>query len=293
MNKRTQGIIALVLLTLVFASMGLFARFLSTGFSLFQQVYLRVAAALFIGYLVFRKDIHFSKLRKIKSREWLLLAARATANYVLGVVLFTKAILLTKYGNVSFIGALPLTAVLGFIFLKEKVTLWKVLCVVLAFAGVALITVKDTSSLLFLGGGEMAALLSCIACSFGYISRRFHSKLLNNKEITLLIFAISLPLLMGLSFVFGEGVPSAHWSWMLLATVLVAGAFNTANMFLSNFGFEHVEAVLASNILTLESAFAVALGFFVFREVPVMQELMGGVLIVASVFWMNSLETTS
>lgn len=56
--NRQKGILALVLLSLVFASMGLFVRYLNTEFTLLQQVYLRVLAAFILGLFIFRKDIH-------------------------------------------------------------------------------------------------------------------------------------------------------------------------------------------------------------------------------------------
>jgi len=52
-----------------------------------------------------------------------------------------------------------------------------------------------------------------------------------------------------------------------------------------------VEAVLASNILTLESFFAIFFGFIFFREVPALKELLGGLIIIISVVTMNVLES--
>ena len=67
--EHQKGVLALVLLSMVFASMGLFARYLSTGFVLLQQVYLRVFAAFFLGLIVFKNDLDFKKLKKISKKR--------------------------------------------------------------------------------------------------------------------------------------------------------------------------------------------------------------------------------
>ena len=72
--------------------------------------------------------------------------------------------------------------------------------------------------------------------------------------------------------------------------IIGAGTFNVANVFLINYGFEKVDAVLASNILTLESFFAILLGFLFYGEIPLVKELIGGAIIISSVIWMNQLK---
>lgn len=289
-TEHQKGVLALVLLSLVFASMGLFARYLSTGFVLLQQVYLRVFAAFMLGLICFKNDLDFKKLKKISKKEWGLLVFRSATSYLFGVTLFTQAIILTKYSNVSFIGALPMVAILGAILLKEKLTTKKLLLVLTAFAGVVLIAVKDYSHLLVWGKGEVIALISTFAFSLSYVARKWHSDLLNNKEITQITFFLSFIMIFITSLVKGDGLPLTGWHWGLLLAVLGAGLFNVINMFLTNYGFQKVEAILASNILTLESVFAIVLGFLFYKEVPIAKELIGGIIITLSVIGMNKVE---
>jgi drug/metabolite transporter (DMT)-like permease len=123
------------------------------------------------------------------------------------------------------------------------------------------------------------------------VTRKWHSSLLNNKEITSIIFFISAIAVSITSFVAGDGLPVGHWTWGLLGAVLGAGLFNVINLFLTNYGFQKVDAVLASNILTLESLFAVILGFIFYREMPGLKEIIGGLLIVGSVVLMNQVDS--
>jgi len=155
---------------------------------------------------------------------------------------------------------------------------------------VVFISVPDFRNVLLWGHGELMTLISVVFFSLSYIARKWQSKALNNYEITAVIFAISMAIVFITSISLGEGLPLSNWSYFLLAVVVGAGLFNVGNLLLTNYGFERVEAVLASNILALESLFAIAIGFMFFRETPVVRELVGGTLILISVIKMNQLE---
>lgn len=80
-SEKKKGVLALILLSFVFACMGIFARYLNAEFTILQQTYLRIAGAFVIGIIVFWNDIHINKLRKIKSKEWLVLIVRSASLY--------------------------------------------------------------------------------------------------------------------------------------------------------------------------------------------------------------------
>lgn len=290
-TDKEKGVLSLILLALVFSSMGLFARYLATGFLLFQQVYLRMLAAFIVGFFVFHKQLDLSKLKKISSKDWLIIIVRAVSYALFGIILFTQAIVLTKYSNVSFVGSIPTTAILGFILLKEKFSWKKMLLILLAFLGVLLISVKDYSHIFVWGRGEVLTLISTVFFSISYIARKWQSDLLTNKELTVINFFVAFSAVFIVSLLKGDGLPLTGWHTGLFMAVIGAGIFNIMNVFLTNYGFQKVEAVLASNILTLESFFAIILGFVFFKEVPLLKELLGGVVIVTSVIAMNNLES--
>jgi drug/metabolite transporter (DMT)-like permease len=288
-SEKTKGIIALILLAAIFASMGIFVRFLQGDFTILQQTYLRIFIAAVLGTIVFAKDIHLTKIFKISKKDWALLLLRAISLYVLAVTLVSYAYTVGKYSNVSFIQDIPFTAILGFILLKEKITKPKILYITVGFLGVILISVKDYSNLFSWGHAELFSLISGFFFAFSYIARRWQSNVLNNKEIAVYIFYIATVLLVLTSVIFGEGIPHSSWNSTILLILLGAGAFNVANLFLTNYGFEKVEAVIASNILGLETLFAVVIAIFLFHELPSIKELIGGLLIVFSVYKMNKL----
>ena len=286
-TDRQRGVLALVVLAAVYASMGLFARYLNTGLLVFQQVYLRVFAAFFLGLICFNKNLDFSKLKKVSQKEWLLLIFRSAAIYLFGVTLFTKAINIAKFSSVSFIGSIPITPVLAVLILKEKLTWKKIILILTAFLGVTLIAVKDYSQIFTWGNGEVTSLISTFFFSAGYVTRKLHSNLLNNKEIVQIMFFFAFLMVFAVSLLKGDGLPIDNWHPVLLLTVLVAGLFNVINNFLQNYGFQKIEAILAGNILTLQSVFAVLLGFLFYKELPNLKEWLGGIIIIASVIAMN------
>ena len=133
-------------------------------------------------------------------------------------------------------------------------------------------------------------MISVIFFSLSYISRKWHTKILNNYEITISVFFLAFLSIFFVSLFLREGLPINNWTPFLLLIVLGAGIFNLGNLLLTNYGFARVEAVLASNILALESVFAIIISLIFYKEVSNLKEIIGGILILFSVIQMNKLE---
>lgn len=290
LSDKQKGILALVGLAIVYASMGIFVRYLSLSFAFFQQIYLRLFTAVVIGFLIYNRSLNYQKLKKIKPEEWLLLIFRATTYYLLGLALYTKSILLTKISTVSFIGSIPMTAILGMLLYREKITYKKVAFLLLSFIGVVIISVKDFSSIFDWRLGELLTLISVIFTSLSIVLRKNQSKLLSNNEMSQIIITIAFIMLFFTSFFAKESLPLTGWSTGSMLIVIIAGLANTIMIFLTNYGFEKIQTVIAANILTLEMFFAVLIGLMFYREIPSLKEIFGGVLISFSVIQMNKLE---
>ncbi len=285
-----KGVISLIVLAFVFATMGVFARYLSTSFELFEQTYLRIGFAFLLGVVLFYKDINWSKLRALPRRDVGILIFRAITLY-LGVTLFTEAILHTKYGNASFVSTLPLLPLFGYIFLKERLSLRTITYIGIGFIGILFITITDFDHLT-VGYGELMALLSMLAFDFSYIARRWHSDYLNNKESTVFMFVAGAIFLFATSLALGEGLPTPdQFTLIIIGTLLLAALFNVANLYLTNYGFERVKVGVAGNILTLETVFALLYSLFLFGESPLLREYIGGTLVVLSVYLVNRQES--
>lgn len=290
-TNEQKGILALVILCLGFGVIAIAARHLSSYFTLFQQLYLSLAVAFIFSLFIFRTNLIIKRLKKVPKKDWFIMFLRVVIGYIIAASLYRESLVLTKISNVTFIQSIPFGAILGWILFKEKFTLKKFLLLMLAYIGVLLIAVNDYLSVLVFGKGELFSLISTGLFSFSYICRKWMTDYLDDKEMTQILLFIGAVLLAGISFGRGEPLPHINFEWLLLISLFFTGIFNVLNIYLINYGFKNVPVVLASNILTLESVFALILAFIFYRELPSLKELAGGVLILSSVIAMNHTES--
>jgi len=285
--QRTKGILALIFLAVIYGFTGVLTRYLNIYFSLFQQIYIRIFLGFVLGILLFRNSLDLSKLKKISKEEWGLLILRSAASFLIGAVLWVKASTITKLANISFIDALPLTATLSFLVGWDKASVRKIMLLLLSYIGVVILSVKDFSNITSFGFGELLVLASGLFFAYRNISRMWHSKLLNDQEITILMFFLGFIMLFFLSIFLGESLNFPISDINMVAVVLLGGVLMVINIFLTNYGFANVSLVLGNNLLNLEAIVAILVGFFLYQEKPVAQELLGGVLIIFSVWQMS------
>jgi drug/metabolite transporter (DMT)-like permease len=289
-SEQEKGLIAIVALTLIYGLLPLFPRYLNASFDLFQQIYLRMFAGFIILLIVFHKQINFHKLLHLPLKEARWVFLRAFIYYGLGVGLYTLAILMTKVGNVVFIGSIPMTALLGFWLLKEKVTWQKIVLLILSAIGVMIIAVKSFTGTFAFGLGELFALISSFFIALGLVTRRIQSTHLTDYETAVLMVLFAGVQLFVISLLVGEPLPTKGWSFGIVGVLLASGLTVASLSFLMNYGFARVEAVLAGNITTMSTFFSILTAFIAFGEVPVLQELLGGLLIVTSAILMHRVE---
>ena len=289
MTEKTKGVLALLGIALVWSLMAMLPRYLSTALPLFQQVYLRFfCAAVFIA-IIFRKQINFRQIFSGSAKDYWPIFLRTLLYYYLGVTLYTQAVIVTKISNASFIGALPLMAVLGFILFKEKVTASKVWLIILSFFGALIISVQDYSRAFVFGWGELIALTSAFFISWGMLVRKWETKKFNNAGSSFLVMALATIMVFMTSLFTGEALPSRIPNGTI-AALLLGGLFNTVLVILMTFGMRRVKGVLASNLLQLEVPLTVLLALFFYQEIPMFKDLFGGSLIFTAAFLMNRLE---
>lgn len=291
LNKSQKGVLALVLLSLGFGGIAIAARFMGTVFTSFQQLYLSAGIGFLISLFIYKRSLTVNKIRRLPVKDWLIMLFRILIGYLIAGPLYRDSIVLTKISNVTFIQSLPFSAILGWLIFKEKFSFKKLLYVLVAFYGVVLIAVTDYSSLITFGKGELFSLISAVLFSLSYLARKWQSDFINDLEMTQILLFLGAVFLFITSVLLGEKFPAVNWNWILLTALFFSAFFNTINLFLINYGFRNVKAVLASNIITLEAVFALMLAFIFYRELPNLKEFIGGILIMFSVVQMNKLET--
>ncbi|MEK7530733.1 MAG: DMT family transporter [Patescibacteria group bacterium] len=289
MSDRMKGVIAMVALAFIFACMGAFARYLQFDFSLLQQTYLRIGVAFLIACLFFSADSSVHKYIRVPPLDWLVLTFRAVCLY-LAVLLVSAAYIKGNYSNVSFVSALPLLPLFGYFLFNERLTKQIIAMVLVGFVGVTLIAVKDWSDIFSFGLAELYALTSIIFFDLSYVSRRWHSEHLTNRETATVIFGIGALLMFIVSLAIGEGMPDPlAFSPPIIGVILIAALFNVANLILTNYGFSKLSITLAGTILTLETVFALLISIFVYAEFPSFIELVGSAFVLFAVYRMNQI----
>lgn len=289
-DKHTKGVLALVFLAFGFGAVAIAVRALGQDFSLYQQLYITIGLAFIFSLFIFPCSLSIAKFKQVPLKDWLIIAFRVIVGYLIGAALYRQALMLTKISNVTFIQSIPFSAIFGWLLFKEGFTIKKLALVISAYFGVVIVSVKDFGSVLSFGKGEIYSLISSALFSLSFVSRKFQSSILNDKQMTQILLVFGAIALVIISVLMGEGVPQINLNSNLFVVILFISLFNAINIYLINYGFGHIKAVLASNILTLEALFALVLAFIFYRELPTIIEFSGGMIIIASVVMMNRLE---
>jgi drug/metabolite transporter (DMT)-like permease len=289
-DKSSKGVVALVFLSFGFGLIAITVRYLSGYFTLFQQLYLTIGLAFVFSLFIFPRTLSLKRLKQIPIKDWIIIFLRTLAGYTLGTSLYRESLNLAKIANVAFVQSIPFAGLFGWILLKEKFTWKKLTLLMLAYLGVIIISVNNSSSILTIGKGELIAFISSALFGLNYVMRKWQTNFLNDKELTQILIFLGAIIFFILSLISGEKLPVISLQWLLIVSLVTTALLNVSNVFLISYGFKNVKAVLASNILTLESIFALILAFIFYHEFPTIKELFGGIIIIASVIQMNRLK---
>lgn len=290
-NITPKGTAALIVLAAIYAIFGVFARYLSNGIGLYEQWYLRLGVAFILGAIVFHKRISWKEFRNLPSKEWQVLLFRTVIGQVIGVGFFTLAAERTQIGVLAIMGALPASSLLGILLMHEKTSWKRALLLALSFFGALIIVINSVHDVASLNIGAIYALLSTFFFGLMLVGRRWHTGALNNQEITVAMLGIASLSAYILSVILYHRlvIPFSHWNTEFSLVVLTAGGLSVASFYLANYGFEHVSAVIAGNILTLEVLFGPLFGWMFYGEILKPRVVIGGIIIVISVMLMNKL----
>ncbi|WP_457568149.1 DMT family transporter [Desulfurobacterium sp.] len=235
-------------------------------------VFFRVLFAFpFVFYLAVRQDSlkGFFKLKPF----WPLFLS----GVMLGVnwVFFFWAIAVTDVATVVTIYyAGPVVSILlASIFLDEKMNLFTIASIVLAFAGVVV-----SSGGLNMDRGAFVALLAAV--SYGFLG--FFSKIstAHHRAITVTAWQVLIAVFITFPFVLFS---DWHFTTAGLFITLIAGVVHTAlALFLWYDALNFISVSFASILQYLDIVFAVILAFFFLSQVPSARQVVGALLIVVA-----------
>ena len=272
-NNNLLGIALMLLATFLFAVMDATAKWLVTAdVSAFQVIAVRSwMICLFIPLLLLARG----EIQQMKTQQPWHHLARGMIGCLAPAAFFTslKTLPLADASVIFFSAAFILTAASA-IFLKERVGIHRWSAVVVGFIGVV-IAMNPT------GGGPLLAYLMVLFAAMIYSLLFIWGKQLTKQDsVLLLVFSTNL----GMGVVASAVLP---WVWvpitfqMFLELLLMASLAMAAHyVFASAFARAEVSVLAPFEYSML--IWAVAIGYFIWADIPTLQMWIGAALIIAA-----------
>ncbi|WED21819.1 DMT family transporter [Vibrio sp. JC009] len=269
------GVRFMVLSALGFALMSACVKYVGNyGIPVFEIVAARALVSLFISYL----DVKRKRISIWGNNKPLLLARGVAGTAALMCVYYSVTTLpLAEATILQYIHPV-FTAVLAVIFLKERVQLSTIICIVLCLLGV-FVMVRPTMAEQAVNHLPMVSVVAAILGAFGssvaYVIVRKLSQTEDSSVIILYFPMVALPVslfLIGDDFV----MPDLYITGLLV----LVGVFTQVGQLGLTKAMQTQAAGKASAYSYVQIVFSIAIGVAVFGEVPSFWTYLGGVLIV-------------
>jgi drug/metabolite transporter (DMT)-like permease len=272
LTTNTKGAAALLGAAFTYACFGLLIREMAKMFGNNAQVAFRfVLAFVFLGIF----SLLVKRPTKLTGKTLLKVAFLGVA-FCGVVILFTISANLTKLGNAVFLlyaGSIVTSLLIGTLMLKEKLTVTKVVAIVLALIGLSMYS----SSLLALSLGVVTAILSGVLDG---VSNSIRKTLrgIDRNSILLYQYAFgAVSALLVLAIAPQDSIRVVSIVPVIAGLVFAGAIIGLGNLLL--YGFQHFDVNVGTVILATELFFASLIGWVFFREVPAPNEIMGGAVI--------------
>ena len=269
------GMLCKVVAMLMFALMFAAVRWLGPHFPIGEIVFFRsllglpvivVAASLSGG-------LHLLATRRVDSH-----ALRSIAGVISMFCNFTAYTLL-PLADVTAIGfAAPLfIVVLAAVFLRERVHVYRWSAVVIGFIGVLVIVGPEAR---MASGATIGVMFALASAALAAVAMIFLRRMSAHEHSTAIAFYFMLTAAVVSLFTLplGWNVPTGREGWILLGCGLAGGV---GQLFLS-FSYRYGEASLLAPFDYTAMIWAVALGYFVFGELPMANVWIGAAIVIAA-----------
>ena len=276
------GIIS-ILVALPFVSLtGLFGKFLTIAPLLIVQGRSIFAfGTLLIALVVMRKKLFFQDYR-----EWIWLMVSGS---ILGIhwIAFFEAIQVSTVaiGLLSFASYPLFTTLLEPLFFKEVLRRKNVLAALIVICGLAIMASSSEEPNAIISGSVIQGLLWGLLAGFGFsvLTLLNRGYVRNHSPLLLTCWQNGFAALVLLPWSLSESwmISGKEWSLLFILGVICTVGGHTL---LIN-GLRHVKAQIASLLIAgLEPVGAIVFALFLLGEIPSLQTLLGGLLIVGTTF---------
>lgn len=289
-NQVSKGIKYMLLASLLFAFMGAVAKELSDSMSSVEVVFFRNVFGVFFILI----SIYKSPLKQLGGKFWLL-TFRGVAGFVALLFFFYNISQIPLGEAMTFSKTSTIfTAVLAYIFLKEKLGLKGWLGVFIGFIGIIFITEFDGSSL---DKSDYLGILSGVGAALAYTSVRELRNYYDTRAIVLSFMTIGTigPIILmiigsfyvnpDLDFMLGTFIMPEINDWLY---IILLGIFSTYAQIYMTKAYSFAKAGIIGTISYSNIVFSIILGLILGDSFPSVLIVFGILLIVLSGFLVSS-----
>lgn len=283
-NQVNKGIQYMLLASLLFAFMGVAAKELTDSMSSVEVVFFRNV----FGVLFILISIYKSPLKQLGGKFWLLIF-RGVAGFVALLFFFYNISQIPLGEAMTFSKTSTIfTAVLAYIFLKEKLGIKGWIGVFIGFIGIVFITEFDGSSL---EKSDYLGILSGVGAALAYTSVRELRNFYDTRAIVLSFMAIGTigPVILmiigsfysnpNLDFMLGTFIIPKLDDWIY---IILLGIFSTYAQIYMTKAYSFTKAGIIGTISYSNIVFSIILGLLWGDAFPSMLIILGIILIVIS-----------
>ena len=274
MSKLTKGIILILISSLGYAGMSFFIKLTGNDIPVIQKIFFRNLLTFFIAiFLVIKSKESFlghKGDRKLLLFRGIVGTLGALANFY-GVehLILPNAVILNQLGPFFII-------IFSFIFLKEKITKFQIIALIVAFCGIFVIIGPSKSSSLI---PSLVEILGAISLGIVFTCIRY----LSTKESpqTIVFWFSSISILVSLPFVIFD----YHTMTILqIIFLLLAGICTVFGQFGATFAYKFAAAKDISIFSYSQVLFATILSGIFFNIIPTKYNLIGYIVVIGAAF---------
>lgn len=278
------GVQYMLISALGFALMSAAVKYVSHyGIPVFEIVAARALVSLIISYI----DVKRKKISVWGNNRPLLIARGAVGTVALFCVYYSITTLPLAEATILQYVHPVFTALIAFLFLREKVQLSTAICIALSLVGLGVMVYPNFDATISADLPMFSvaiALVGAFGSSIAYVIVR---KLSRTEDSSVIIFYFPLMALpVSIALIFDSFVMPSFWVLILL---ILVGIFTQIGQLGLTKAMQTQSAGKASAYSYVQIVFTAILGAVFFNEIPTIWTFLGGVLIVSgamiNVFW--------
>ena len=281
--KKSRGLFLLLFAALCYSSAGVFDRSLSVSVDPVVQVFIRTVLSVIIFSLAFFATR--SRWIKIQKTDKKFFLSQGLFSFF-GFLCFILAVIRIPIGFallVFYCSVLLSGFVYGKLAFKERLDKTKIIALISSVSGLCIMYFGRVEEYNIFG--ILFALIAGASFSLNFAISKNVSDKYPPLQINLSVFLISsvisvlfLPFAKEIDLNFDLHV----WILFVAYVLVIAAAYITSLL-----GYKYMEAQKASIVLLMEIVFGVMMGFIFFSEIPALNTVVGGLLIISALIISN------